>query len=583
GDGGGLVHMGFSKNGQIAHNSILFNQSTNPTIPTNGGGIIIMGAPDVDPPCGATTDADCVPPLGSVGPSDGAGPGLVIDANLILGNAAESGSGGGLRLQHVNGGDVVSFPLNPEQWYSVNVTNNIIANNVAGWDGGGVSLLDTLAANIVNNTLISNDTTASSGVLFNTLGAPLASSQGPCPPGQIDPATGLCRVQVTTSTPQPAGLVSIQNSATLVANLPATITCPAGHYAGTTASNGTCRQYSYPVLTNDVFWQNRVFNITVGSFGPGTLNQQHVVTLVPTLNQTATGSCQTGASYWDIGVRGDTGPGNHGSGITLNPTYSVLTSTSGYGSTNMSSNPAVAAQYCNGSRVPPEFKSGGFQVPPGISDATVPNPVFNLTPAATVDEGNNWINISWGPLALTNPVTGVVLGNYTPNAGAPTTNAGTAASAYTTTDFFGTTRPQGGGWDIGAVEFSAATATHGPSANLTPLLWSPSAVRGVTLLGPVQIFTLTNTGTVPLAGITQATLGGANAADYFIVRLLSTCGPAGGGQLLGQTSLAPGAACVVTVQFRPRTTDLIHTVTPATLQVRDSAGTQTSVLNGTAN
>src|SRR5205807_7371247 len=61
-------------------------------------------------------------------------------------------------------------------------------------------------------------------------------------------------------------------------------------------------------------------------------------------------------------------------------------------------------------------------------------------------------------------------------------------------------------------------------------------VRGVTLLGPVQIFTLTNTGTVPLAGITQATLGGANAADYFIVRLLSTCGPAGGGQLLGQRS-----------------------------------------------
>src|SRR5437868_13691343 len=91
--------MGFSKNGQIAHNSILFNQSTNPTIPTNGGGIVVMGAPDVDPACGATTDADCIPPLGSVGPSDGAGPGLTIDANLIMGNAAESGSGGGLRLR----------------------------------------------------------------------------------------------------------------------------------------------------------------------------------------------------------------------------------------------------------------------------------------------------------------------------------------------------------------------------------------------------------------------------------------------------------------------------------------------------
>ena len=34
----------------------------------------------------------------------------------------------------------------------------------------------------------------------------------------------------------------------------------------------------------------------------------------------------------------------------------------------------------------------------------MPTPVFNLTPAATVDEGNNWINISWGPLALTHPV-----------------------------------------------------------------------------------------------------------------------------------------------------------------------------------
>ncbi len=64
----------------------------------------------------------------------------------------------------------------------------------------------------------------------------------------------------------------------------------------------------------------------------------------------------------------------------------------------------------------------GYQVPPGISDATVPNPIFNLTPAATVDEGNNWINISWGPLALTNPVTNAALGNYAPAAGSPVIN-----------------------------------------------------------------------------------------------------------------------------------------------------------------
>src|SRR5205807_1981711 len=134
---------------------------------------------------------------------------------------------------------------------------------------------------------------------------------------------------VSGSTPQPAGLVSIQNSAVLIANLPNPITCPAGHFAGTTASNGTCRTVSYPLLANDVFWQNRPFNITVGALGAGTLNQQHVVTLVPTLSQTATGQCATGASYWDIGVRGDTGPSNHSSTVTLAPTYSVLTEAAG--------------------------------------------------------------------------------------------------------------------------------------------------------------------------------------------------------------------------------------------------------------
>src|SRR6267143_1428738 len=278
GDGGGVGHIGFSYNGDIEHNSILFNQSTNPTIAANGGGLLIMGSPDVDPPC-ATVDQDCVSPLGTVGPSDGTGPGLVINANLIMGNAAESGSGGGLRLQNINGSDVLNFPRTPAQWYSVNVTNNIISNNVAGWDGAGVSLVDALNVNFINNTVMSNDTTASSGVLFNTLGAPVASSQGPC---VTNPGTGLppnpC---VTTSTPQPAGLVTIQNSAVLIANLPASITCPANHYAGTTATNGTCRTVSYPLLANDVFWQNRPVNITVGALGGGTISQKHIVTLVP--------------------------------------------------------------------------------------------------------------------------------------------------------------------------------------------------------------------------------------------------------------------------------------------------------------
>jgi len=64
--------------------------------------------------------------------------------------------------------------------------------------------------------------------------------------------------------------------------------------------------------------------------------------------------------------------------------------------------------------------------------------------------------------------------------------------------------------------------------------------------------------------------------------VLSTCGPAGGGQLLGLTTLAPNATCVVTVQFRPLTTQTTGAKT-ATVSVTDLAGTQSSTLTGTAN
>jgi hypothetical protein len=100
---------------------------------------------------------------------------------------------------------------------------------------------------------------------------------------------------------------------------------------------------------------------------------------------------------------------------------------------------------------------------------------------------------------------------------------------------------------------------------------------------PTQVFTLTNTGNVNLTGITQATITGTNPADFPVQRALSTCGPAGGGQLLGQTTLAPGTVCLVTVQFRPPSTDTAGAKGPATLSITDAAGTQTSTpLTGTA-
>ena len=508
GDGGGLVHLGFIYNGDIEHNSILFNQSTNPTVPTNGGGIIVMGAPPdgvtaAGIECGGTAaDADCVPGL-----SDGTGPNLNINANLIMGNSAESGSGGGLRLQGVNGTDAT---LNPSRcniiligdllcnWNSVSVTNNIIANNVAGWDGAGISLQDALRVNIVNNTIISNDTTASSGVLFNTLGAPLASSSGPTTPTS----------QGTSSLPQVAGLVSTGNSPQLVSALPSSVNCPVGE--------PNCAKISNPRLYNNVIWHNRAFYIGVGPLGTGSLDQQNVVALFNAFTTTAapsqpqadattangngviisggTGACTT-SSYWDIGVRGDLGPANHNSGFTLSPNYSILTDATDYpGNNNLASDPQVVSLYCNGSRVPPELGKMGYQVPPGISDATVPNPIFNLTPAATVDEGNNWINLSWGPLAETNPVNGSTLGNYALAAGSPAINKiptalcvlNAACSLAPSLDFFGNPRPAPGGTiDIGAVEFVAAAASTVPTlATITPNTGvSGTASLAVTLTG----------------------------------------------------------------------------------------------------
>jgi hypothetical protein len=277
-------------------------------------------------------------------------------------------------------------------------------------------------------------------------------------------------------------LVSIQNSAVLTANLPGGVTCPSWDTAN------RCRSVSFPLLANDVIWKNRSFHIGVGALGGGTLNQQAVVTLLNaftnsnvasqsttdavTANGTGqiitggTGACVSGVSYWDLGVRGDTGPTNHSSGVTLAPTYSFLTpGSTGYtGTGNSTVDPTVFSQYCNGSRTPPEFKSLGYQVPPGISDATVPNPVFNLTPAATVDEGNNWINLSWGPLALNNATNGSGLGNYALAGGSPAIDyiPSTATANYNEAppkDFFDNPRKTAGNpcVDVGAVDVAAVT------------------------------------------------------------------------------------------------------------------------------
>jgi len=577
GEGGGLVHLGEIQNGDIEHNSIAFNQSTNPTVPTNGGGIAVQGTPDTDPVCGTQPDSDCPPGL-----SDGTGHGLTINGNLIQGNMAESGSGGGIRLQQVNGTEVSTFPSQPTLWNGVSITNNIIVNNLAGWDGAGISLQDSLNVSIINNTIASNDSLASSGVLTQSVGTPQASA----PPGSCVQAGG------TTSCPQSAGVTSTPNSSVMTTTFTGlTITCPNGQ--------PNCTGFSNPLLQNNVIWQNRSFDVGVGNLGQGTQNQQRLISLFSANGsaapvQTAYGQCTAGVSYWDVGVRGDTGPGNHGSGFTLNPTYSVLDDP-GYPGSNLSANPSLVGQYCNGSRVPPTCTvadgcggPSGYGVPPGIADALSPNPIFSLTPAATVDEGNNWINVSWGPLALSDDsVTGAdgnygggpPFGNYALAAGSSaidyvplsSTTLPTTLDPRLATDFFGRPRPDAGNpnhFDVGAIEFQNA-GTGGGTASLTSINPS-SGAQGTTVNVTITGTGLTTASAVNVSGggITVSNFVGGSATTVTATFTIAPTATASARNVTVTT--AAGTSNAVTFTVVAPTSPTLTSIVPAS-EIRGTA------------
>jgi hypothetical protein len=535
----------------------------------------------------ASVDMDCPPGL-----TDGAGYNLRVNANLIMGNTAESGSGGGLRLQNINGNDVALNQSKPGGWDSISVTNNIIADNVAGWIGGGVSLYDAVKVSFINNTVISNDDTASAGVLFDTLGAPNANQPPPgCNPVANPNCTGNGVISTNgNSNFEPAGVASEHHSAALSAAFSTTASVNTANCI-TIGSSGVpllnCDKFSNPVMANNLIWQNRAFHITTSNPGAGL---QSAVTLVPALNQInpisnigATGSCPTGANYWDIGVYGDAGAGSHVSGFHFAPQYSIV-GDPGYAGTN--GNPptpttsGVVQQYCNGSRVPPEIAgsvcstnasapgcnnggNGGMAGSPGVPDINPFYPVFTLNPAATTDEGNNYINMFYGPLTLSNPTIAsgssgynVALGNYALQAGSPAVdaipNTATTFSLAPALDFFGNKRLTDGNntaVDIGAVEFIVRRSfSVDPTAlTFTSFYLTPTAVQNVTVA---------NTGDVPLS-FTAGGLGSQFAAPPN-----------------GCTNVAAGASCTFSVTYTPTTTALTST---ATMSINYVGGAGTAV------
>jgi hypothetical protein len=267
--------MGVSNNGLIVDNTIIFNASFNQGLTVHGGGILIAGGAPLNGPNSL---------------SEGAGT-VTIDANLIQGNAAEAGDGGGIRAQYVNGRDVQQFSNQPNNWYSLNIYNNMIVNNLTGLAGGGISLQDALRVRIIHDTIANNDSTATAGTAF----APNSPNQ---------------------STPQPAGIVSRANTPQLT------------NAIGNAAAVRPYRlnPFSSPTLANSIIWHNRSFYFS----GDPTAIPPVPYALYP----------QPGGpgypSYWDLAVLGTT------TAFSLTPQNCLLT--------GPGVNPAFVAEYFNGDR-----------------------------------------------------------------------------------------------------------------------------------------------------------------------------------------------------------------------------------------
>ncbi|MET0026521.1 MAG: hypothetical protein ABW101_02695 [Candidatus Thiodiazotropha sp.] len=416
GGGGGIAHLGLSRNGLIEDNRIIFNETfaQTPGTAPPGGGIMISGQPALIPE--DETGLLLSPGSGSV----------TINANLLRGNLAGAGDGGGISLNSINGQDIAQSLGARGPWYQVLVYNNMINNNVAGLAAGGLSLSDAPKVFIRNNTVANNDSTATGSQAFQ--------------PGNPNLSTAL-----------PAGIVSRTHSSVMAQLL--NVDEGVGDVLVDPAVFGNRPEgsrFSDPVLRDTIVYHNRSFR-WVNYDLPNTLAIEF--SLVPMTcgnlaNPPADATCDIstftsmdGVS-WDLGVVSGTTE-QSGNGYLLNPRQSLLLSGTPYHGSNT---------FITGD---PGFVNGYFNV--GRDSVMLFQEPKSLTTAAAFDEGGNFIQVAFGPLSLVQPGTNGpndVLFDYHLDGASPAIDAGgtTPASGPLSVDIDNEPRPTTDVSDIGADE-----------------------------------------------------------------------------------------------------------------------------------
>ncbi len=405
GNGAGIGHLGVSDGGLIEDNTVIFNEGFSQALSRSGGGISIAGQPGLTTllPDGTDTGLLLSPGTGNV----------TVDANLIRGNLAGAGDGGGLYIAFVNGTDVAVSPNDTTQWYGVDVYNNAVTNNVSALAGGGIAIQDALKVAIINNTVAHNDAVSTAAAAFE--------------PGSPN-----------VSTPLVAGIATRLHSPDLSALMGAvTAVLPDQDWAF----------FSDPTLVNDIVYNNRSF-YWLNYDDPNTAVIETGVfpaSCVDPVNNPGAPGCDlanVGLYTNDLAVL----DGRVDSGDLLNPNYSLLTSTYPAGANNLF-----------GPVADPAFVNGYFNV--GRGQTLVAPEFTTLQTAGAFDEGGNFIQVQYGPLSLLepgiepNPADNTTLLDYHVAASSAAINNGDNVPAgRLSEDFDNDTRLNNGLNDIGADE-----------------------------------------------------------------------------------------------------------------------------------